>query len=251
MAFRPAGQGPLGKARRRRHNLDKKPFLNQAMPMNDAKTPSFPRRRGYGGRSAEELSAERRQRLMDTALELFGTQGYAATPTDKLCAAAKVATRHFYEHFKDREALLLAVFEQVMQETQARVMAALLATERPPAERLLAALDAFLDAQLEDPRRARLTTSEVLGVSARVEAGRNAVITAFAQLVESYANALAASGELPPRNYRVLAFGLVGAMHELQLAWLNPDNGISREDLKVEMGFLVRALLAGAKHAGD
>lgn len=219
------------------------------MATKDPAPPSSPRRRGYGGRSAEELSAERRQRLLDTALALFGTQGYAATPTEKLCAAARVTTRHFYEHFKDREALLLALFEREMADTQARVMAALLASTLPPAERLLAALDAFLDAQLEDPRRARLTTSEVLGVSARVEAGRNAVITAFAQLVEGYANALAASGELPARNYRVLAFGLVGAMHELQLAWLNPDNRISRDDLKEEMGFLVRALLAGAKSA--
>lgn len=222
----------------------------QPPPSAEASPAPAPKRRGYGGRSAEALSAERRQRLMDTALELFGTQGYAATPTEKLCAAARVTTRHFYEHFRDREALLLAVFEQVMRETQARVMAALLAAEQPPAERLLAALDAFLDAQLEDPRRARLTTSEVLGVSARVEAGRNAVINTFAQLVEGYAGALVANGALPRRNYRVLAFGIVGAMHELQLAWLDPANGLSREDLKAEMGFLVRAMLAGAPAAG-
>lgn len=211
--------------------------------------PAPPRRRGYGGRSAEELAAERRQRLLDTALELFGTQGYAATPTDRLCAAARVTTRHFYEQFQDREALLLAVFEQVMADTRARVAAVLLASDGPPAARFLAALEAFLDAQLEDPRRARLTTSEVLGVSARVEAGRNAVITGFAQLVEGYANVLAAQGALPPRNYRVLAFGIVGAMHELQLAWLNPANGLTREALKTEMRFLVEAFLAGARGA--
>jgi AcrR family transcriptional regulator len=224
------------------------------MPMNASRPDPVPAppapapaRRGYGGRSAEALAAERRQRLLDTALELFGTQGYAATPTEKLCAAAKVTTRHFYEHFRDREALLLAVFEQVMAGTQARVMEVLLKADRPPAERFLAALDAFLDAQLEDPRRARLTTSEVLGVSTCVEAGRNAVISGFAQLVEGYADALAASGELPVRNYRVLAFGMVGAMHELQMAWLNPDNRLDLDTLKAEMHFLVRALLTGAR----
>lgn len=215
-------------------------------PVSASPAPA-PARRGYGGRSAEALAAERRQRLLDTALELFGTQGYAATPTEKLCAAARVTTRHFYEHFRDREALLLAVFEQVMTGTQERVLKALLTADRPSVERLLAALDAFLDAQLEDPRRARLTTSEVLGVSVRVEAGRNAVINGFAQLVEGYADALAASGELPVRNYRVLAFGMVGAMHELQMAWLNPDNHLDLDTLKVEMHFLVRALLTGAR----
>lgn len=239
----------LGKPTGDGHNLDKIPFLNQAMPADTRPDPPVPpRRRGYGGRSAEELAAERRQRLLDTALELFGTQGYAATPTEKLCAAARVTTRHFYEQFRDREALLLAVFEQVMQDTRARVLDTLLASSGAPPERFLAALDAFLDAQLGDPRRARLTTSEVLGVSARVEAGRNAVIADFARLVEDFADALARQGLLPARNYRVLAFGIVGAMHELQLAWLDPANGLSREVLKAEMRFLLQALLAGAGH---
>lgn len=246
---------PLDKCLLRRHNSDKTSFLNKVILMNTPKTmadtsfESPPKRRGYGGRSADELAAERRQRLLDTGLELFGTQGYAATPTEKICAAAKVTTRHFYEHFKDREALLLAVFEVVMSSTRDRVAMALLSADNPLPERFLLALDAFLDAQLEDPRRARLTTSEVLGVSARVEAGRNAVINDFAQLLESYADMLAANGKLPVRNYRVLAFGMVGAMHELQLAWLNPANHLDISDLKSEMRFLVEALLAGARQA--
>jgi hypothetical protein len=90
----------------------------------------------------------------------------------------------------------------------------------------------------------------VLGVSPRVEAGRNAVITGFAQLIEAYADAQAASGQWPRRNYRVLAFGLVGAMHELQIAWLTPANGLSRQDLKNELAFLLEALLAGATRTG-
>lgn len=208
-----------------------------------------PKRRGYGGRSADELAAERRERLMQTALELFGTAGYAATSTEKLCAAARVTTRHFYEQFRDREALLLAVFEQVMQETRLRILGAFTGTEAAPEAGLIAALEAFLEAQLDDPRRARLTTMEVLGVSPRVEAARNAVITDFARLVEAYADALVASGRLPARNYRVLAFGLVGAMHELQIACLEPANGLDRETLKEELAFIVQVLLAGAAPA--
>lgn len=214
--------------------------------------PALPaRRRGYGGRSTEALAAERRERLLAAALELFGSQGYAATPIDKLCAEAKVTTRHFYEQFSDREALLLAVFEQVMDATRQQVLAALVDPALAPERRFLAGLEAFLDAQLGDPRRARITTTEVLGVSAAVEARRNAVINGFARLIEEYANALAASGELPKRNYRVLAYGVVGAMHELQIAWLNPANTLSREGLREEILFLVRALLVGAKVTGE
>ena len=35
--------------------------------------------RRYGGKTAPQRRAERRERLMDSGLELFGTQGFAAT----------------------------------------------------------------------------------------------------------------------------------------------------------------------------
>jgi hypothetical protein len=38
-----------------------------------------------------------------------------------------------------------------------------------------------------------------------------------------------AEGKLPARNYRILAFGIVGAMHELQIAWLNQQVPQQRE----------------------
>ena len=49
-----------------------------------------------------------------------------------------------------------------------------------------------------------------------------------------------------PRNYRVLAVGIVGAMHELQIAWLDGSLGVSRRELVEELGFLVKAMVKGA-----
>jgi AcrR family transcriptional regulator len=203
-------------------------------------------RRGYGGRSAAELSAERRQRLMDTGLELFGTDGYLPTTVEKLCSHAKVTTRHFYEHFRDRESLLIALFETILAETRAQVLAVMLDPQLPAERRFEAALDAFLASHLDDPRRARITTQEILGVSARAEAARNQVISGFATLIEAYLGSLVAAGKLPPRNYRVLAVGIVGAMHELQIAWLDGSLGVSRRELVEELGFLVKAMVKGA-----
>lgn len=203
-------------------------------------------RRGYGGRTAAELSAERRQRLMDTGLELFGTDGYLPTTVEKLCSHAKVTTRHFYEHFRDREALLIALFESILAETRQQVVAVMLDPQTPAERRFEAALDVFLASHLDDPRRARITTQEILGVSPRAEAARNQVISGFATLIEAYLGAMAAAGKLPPRNYRVLAVGIVGAMHELQIAWLDGSLGVSRRELVEELGFLVKAMVKGA-----
>ena len=47
------------------------------MTQSDEMSTNVPKKiskRGYAGRSAEQLMQERRQRLMDTALELFGSR---------------------------------------------------------------------------------------------------------------------------------------------------------------------------------
>ncbi len=69
--------------------------------------------RTYRGRSPEERRAERRERLLEAGLKLFGGEGYAATSIERLCAHARVTARHFYEEFPTREALLLAVFDRM------------------------------------------------------------------------------------------------------------------------------------------
>lgn len=211
-------------------------------------TPS-PRRRGYAGRSAQELSIERRQRLMDTGVELFGTNGYLPTTVEKICAHAQVTTRHFYEHFRDREALLIAVFEAILADTRQRVIGVMLDESIPLDSRLDAAIETFLVCHLEDPRRARITTQEIMGVSPLTEAARNTVINGFASMIEAYLQSLVARQLLPPRNYRVAAIAMVGAMHELQIAWLSGSLGLSRQELVNELCFLVNTLVKNGGHA--
>lgn len=208
-----------------------------------------PRRRGYAGRTAQALSEERRQRLMDTGLELFGTNGYIPTTVEKICAHAQVTTRHFYEHFRDREALLIAVFETILAETRQRLIAVMLDESIPLDKRLDVAIDTFLACHLEDPRRARITTQEIMGVSPHTEAARNAVINGFADMIEAYLQTLVARHMLPARNYRVVAVAVVGAMHELQIAWLSGSLGLSRQALVDELCFLVNALVKSGREA--
>lgn len=207
--------------------------------------PKKPQKRGYGGRSAEQLSQERYVRLMQTALELFGTVGYLPTTVEKICSHAKVTTRHFYEHFADRESLLIAVFDDILQHTRQLVLVEMLNNTLPLELRFMSAINVFLASHLDDPRRAKITTQEILGVSQRVEAHRNKVITEFALLIEAYLALWIKAERLPERNYKVLAFGLVGAMHELQIAWLNGQVPQAREELVAEINFLMQAMIKG------
>jgi AcrR family transcriptional regulator len=172
-------------------------------------------RQTYGGRTAEERRAERREKLLDAGLELFGTQGYANTSIEALCAATRLNPRYFYESFKTREELLRAVYDRHMARLAATVEQAV--RDAPPEPRALVqtGLAAFVETQLADRRAARITYLEIVGVSLELERHRRDVLRGFAGLVEREADRLAAGGLIPRRDHRLTALALGGAVDGL------------------------------------
>ena len=120
-----------------------------------------------GGRSLEPRRADRRGRLIAAGLQEIGTAGYPAPPPSRtFCARAGLTERYFYEQFADREALLIGVFDHVIEIVSRATFAA--AQAAPPTEsapRVRAGIQAFLTALSEDPRRARVQLVEVVGQS--------------------------------------------------------------------------------------
>lgn len=215
--------------------------------MNPTPAKTATTRRGYGGRSAEELHAERRERLLAAAMELFGTQGYHATRIEHICAEAKVTTRHFYEQFSDREALLMAVFDQVMADAATAVLDALARDGMTGMERAHAGLRAFVHLQLNDPRRARISCIEVMGVSRALEDRRREVMQQFAGFIEGQVQQLASQELVPQRSYRALALAFVGGVHELEIDWLLAQPRPSVDTVVDELWLILSTLLAGSQ----
>ncbi len=69
--------------------------------------------RGPHRLTTEEVSGDQRERLIDAMVRLAGARGYAATTVADVIGLAQVSRKTFYEHFPDREALLLAAFDTV------------------------------------------------------------------------------------------------------------------------------------------
>ncbi|MET0196711.1 MAG: TetR/AcrR family transcriptional regulator, partial [Rhodococcus fascians] len=55
--------------------------------------------RPYGGESASTRRLARRQRLMDSVLDIVGEHGIANLNVGIVCERASVSKRHFYESF--------------------------------------------------------------------------------------------------------------------------------------------------------
>ena len=179
--------------------------------------------RRYGGKTAEERRAVRRQQLLDAGLELFGTIGYAATTIEQLCATARLHPRYFYEQFDTRAALLQAVYDRHVEAVFAHVTKALERAPRDPRERLRAGLTAFVNATITDERAARINYFEMVGVSPQLERRRREVLGTYANLVAAEAVAVGPRGALPDVDPMLGAVALVGATDGLIIDWLTRD----------------------------
>ena len=93
------------------------------------------RPRGRPRKTAEELDdGNRRRKLMDGAAKLFRTQGFAATSTRDIAAAAGMHSGSPFYHFESKSALLYAVMSEGMTmaaHSQQQALDALAATATP------------------------------------------------------------------------------------------------------------------------
>ncbi len=179
-------------------------------------------------------------------MELFATRGYHHTPIEMLCSQARVTTRHFYEAFGSREALMMAVYEQVIAYAQQVVLQALDDyREATPEVAIEAAIRAFVRAYTDDPRYARIVCIEVVGISEPVAQRRSEVIREFVRLIELYAEDLAVRGLLPRRDFHLAGVAVAGAANELLGEWLRAPRPPDIEVVTDEILLVFRAVIMG------
>ncbi len=172
--------------------------------------------RVYAGRSADERRTERRERLLDAGLELFGTTGFSKTTIPMLCSASGVTARHFYEEFDSREALLRTVYDRIATAVFERVIEALRARDKNVRERIRDSNDAYFRYLTSDPRLARIYTIEAVGMHSELEQHRRAKREAFVKKLTKAAQRLDDRGV----DSRLLSAALAGAAHDLLLEWV-------------------------------
>jgi AcrR family transcriptional regulator len=182
------------------------------------------------GVSPADRRAERRTLLLDSAFDLLGTEGWAGTTVRAVCQAARLNPRYFYESFDDLDALVVAVYDRLVDQLTAEFSDAVETAADDPAAQTRAALDrivAFVD---DDRRRARLLYVEALGNEAlnrrRIEAGHTLVAALEQRAIDRH-------GPPPPDEQigRVAAAVLVGGTSELVLAWLDGRIDVPRDQL--------------------
>ncbi len=202
------------------------------MPSGEPSTPQptvrTPRR--YRGLSVAERREERRERLLEAGLELFGTQGYAGSSIRAVSAAASLNSRYFYESFTSREDLLYHVYQRAIRENATAVIEAT-AKAHTLEDQARVGLQASWTQLTEDRRKARVIVLEVVGVSERLEKLRRENRHAFAEIIVRNAMSIAGEGVRLRMDPVLTARSLMGAAMEMLVDWIHGDVSASPEEI--------------------
>jgi len=147
-----------------------------------------------------------------------------------VCQRARLNPRYFYESFADLDALLIAVYDRVVEELTRDVVRAMKAAAGDPNAEMRAAIDTIVRFIDDDARRGRVLYVEALGNEAlnrrRLDAGYTLV-----ELVERDARARHGAMAKNEQIGRIGAAILVGGLSELLVARLEGRITVSRKQL--------------------
>jgi AcrR family transcriptional regulator len=125
--------------------------------MSEHIAPSSYTKRTYGGVSGEERSRQRRERLIEAGLQVFGTLGHDKATMRDICASARLAERYFYENFSNIDDAFEAVHVVLTTQLQARMTEAIAEVANDtPLRKTATGLTAYYQFIQEDPRRAQI-----------------------------------------------------------------------------------------------
>ena len=162
-------------------------------------------------------AADLRRDLANGLAAAITDKGYAATTIADIVARARVSKRTFYEHFGDKEACLMALYEQSSDQLMADVEQAV--REAPTAATAIRdGVSAYLAGLQSMPTVARTLLVEIQAAGPSAFQLRQRMQRRFADALVAL---VAKSPELPPLAPD-LAIALVGGINELTLQVVDP-----------------------------
>jgi AcrR family transcriptional regulator len=176
-----------------------------------------------------ERSGDTRTALIRAARELFSSKGFVGAGREEIVALAGVTRGALQHHFRDKQSLFLAVYEEVEEQVVAATANAAMAQGGDPLDQLRAGCHAYLDAVL-DPAVQRICAIDgpaVLPAEVRQEVtDRYALGLVRHAVVESVRTGSIDDTPVEPLTRMLLA----GIMAAAQYVATSPDPTTARAD---------------------
>ena len=187
--------------------------------------------RSYAGRSADERRLQRRTRLLQSAVAAMADNAWRTMTVDKLCAAAGLNKRYFYENFTDLDEVANAAVDGIAAEVRDTTLAAVAGALTEPLERQAhVAVDAAVRTLTADPQKARVLLGSVSS-SAAVQQHRDSVRNGLTAVLVGHARTVHDVELEADPLARVAPAFIIGGTADAILAYVNGTADIDIDDL--------------------
>ncbi len=170
--------------------------------------------------STVERAADKRERILTAAERIFARHGFFAAKVADVAKEAGVADGTIYLYFKNKDDLLISVFERRMQQLLDALRAAI-AGKQKPRDQLRAFVKTYLQLVHDEPTASEVLTIELRQSSKFMKEYDNVELADFLRLLGSIVAAAQDDGTLdasiPPHIAARMIFGM---LDELSLAWV-------------------------------
>jgi AcrR family transcriptional regulator len=155
-----------------------------------------------------------RDRILQAALRVFAGKGYHGAAVDDIVRASRTSKGAVYHHFPNKEALFLALVDELSARLATAVTAAI-ERSHGPLGKVEAALRAGIETFAEHRELARILLLESASLGKAYQAKRAEVHGRFAALIQVYLDQAVAEGSIPPLDTRVATLAWLGAVNEV------------------------------------
>jgi AcrR family transcriptional regulator len=171
-------------------------------------------------------------------MDAMAQNEWRSATVDKLCAAASLNKRYFYESFTDLDALSASVVDAIAEDVRAAtVHAADAAAQEPLETQAFAGVAAAVRALVDDPRRARVLLGGV-AASPELHEHRTAVMHRLTDVLINHGRTVHGVELESDPLARVAPAFIVGGTADAILTFVNGDVGLSVDEFIAQLATL-------------
>lgn len=209
------------------------------------------RRRSFRGLSLEQRQQDRRHRLIEAGLQVYGTQGFLAVTVRDVCSEAKLTERYFYESFKNSEQLFKVIYLQLIERLQQLIMESMMHAAGDPRRMVEAGLGAFLNSLKDDPRMARILFLDAILVH---ELHGNAIhesVARFDRMTQAFIMLMLPHETRSHTQMSLVSTGLNGYVTHIAIRWVLGGFREPMEDVLTACQLVYHAFLDKMKRVDE
>ena len=189
---------------------------------------------------------ERRQQILDCALQAFAARGYHDTSIADVCSRAGIGRATLYQYFTDKRDLLAALADRIAtrvteafrQRPELEYPSGLQADRRAGDRFVEERFVPVLRVVFEDAATARLVLRAGRGADGVVDEILGRIDAAVLETLEAELRQAKAAGVVRPLDERFVARFFVGGMEKILLMYLDEDRPIDVEAIAREAALL-------------